>query len=248
MPRFFIDITSDSINWPEIVITGDDARHIARSLRMAVGDEIVACDKEANEYRARLTKIRDEECTAEILESYRATSELPVFVTLYMAFPKGDKLETVIQKATELGVGRIVPFESSRCIKRPKEDKIDKQLQRYRRIAEEAAKQSGRALIPEVLPPMSFDEMLKSATALGKAIFCYENESKSKLGGIISSLGVGEGVSVIVGSEGGFSPEEAVRATEAGCISVSLGRRILRCETAPLFVLSAIGYQLELLN
>ena len=248
MPRFFIDIASENIAWPEIVIKGDDARHIARSLRMAVGDEITVCDKKANEYRARLTKIRDEECTAEILDSFRATSELPVYVTLYMAFPKGDKLETVIQKATELGVGRIVPFESSRCIKRPKEDKIDKQLQRYRRIAEEAAKQSGRALIPEISAPMSFEEMLRDATALKKAIFCYENETEHRLGKILSSLCEGEAVSVIVGSEGGFSPEEAARATEAGCLSVTLGRRILRCETAPLFVLSAIGYQLELLN
>ena len=213
---------------------------------MAVGDTVSVADGLGREYIARLTRIRDEECEAEILEYREAASELPVRVTLYMAFPKGDKLETVIQKATELGVCRIVPFESSRCIKRPKEDKIDKQLLRYKRIAEEAAKQSGRALIPEILSPMSYSEMLSRATSEGKAVFCYEREEKTTLGELLSSLKTGESVSVIVGSEGGFSEDEAREAISMGCVSVSLGKRILRCETAPLFVLSAIGYECEL--
>ena len=244
MPRFFVK--EENVSENIITISGEDSRHIARSLRMAVGDTLEIADGSGKEYTARLTRIRDEECVAEILEGRSASSELPVRVTLYMAFPKGDKLETVIQKATELGVNRIVPFESSRCIKRPKEDKIDKQLQRYRRIAEEAAKQSGRGVIPEILVPMSFSEMLSAANADSKALFCYEREENGMLGRLLSSLSSGDSVSVIVGSEGGFSEEEASEAVSAGCISVSLGKRILRCETAPLFVLSAIGYECEL--
>ena len=124
MPRFFV--TKNMIQDGFAIISGNDAYHIGRSLRMAVGDEIYVSDGEGKEYLAKLTKIRDDECTAEII-SESASSEPEMSITLYMAYPKGDKLETVIQKAVELGATRIVPFESSRCIKRPKADKVAKQ-------------------------------------------------------------------------------------------------------------------------
>lgn len=244
MPRFFVK--RESIDEESIRISGDDAYHIARSLRMAVGDLVTVCDAEGTEYSCTLTKIRDEECECAIIGRGSSESELPVSVTLFMAYPKGDKLETVIQKAVELGAKRIVPFESSRCIKKPKAEKAEKQLQRLERIATEAAKQSGRGILPEVCPTLSFKEMLTEAKKSDAAIFCYESERETSLGGILNRLKDGDSIAVIVGSEGGFSPEEADEAIAAGCHSVTLGKRILRCETAPLFALSAIGYHFEL--
>ena len=244
MPRFFV--TPENIDKDTARITGDDSYHIARSLRMAVGDEVTVCDGTGKEYLCTLTKIRDEECDCAISASKDSEVELPVSVTVFMAYPKGDKLETVIQKAVELGAKKIVPFESSRCIKRPKAEKTDKQLIRLSKIAVEAAKQCGRAILPEICAPIAFEEMLDQASKYTKPLFCYENEREESLGKIFADTKSGDSIAVIVGSEGGFSPEEARAAKDAGCLSVSLGKRILRCETAPLFVLSAIGYHFEL--
>lgn len=243
MPRFFVK--AENIENETIKIVGDDAFHIARSLRMAVGDEITVSNGEGEEFFSRLTKIRDEECECEVIERRTGSGEPPIHITLFMAYPKGDKLETVIQKAVELGVSRIVPFESSRCIKRPKAEKLDKQLARFSRIAEEAAKQCGRSRLPTVAAPMGFSDMLSAAKEAELALFCYEGEDGTSLKAAISGKSPVT-VSVVVGSEGGFSPEEAEAAISAGLTSVSLGKRILRCETAPAFVLSAFSYETEL--
>ena len=244
MPRFFI--SKDNISDGALFIEGDDARHIARSLRMAVGDEITASDGEGTEYTATLTRIRDERVDAEITLSRPSPSESKVKITLYMAYPKGDKLETVVQKAVELGAYRIVPFESSRCIKRPSSDKAENKRQRFARIALEAAKQCGRGIVPEVSLPLSFKEAIKQASEAELALFCYEDESGKSIKDVLESTGCVSSVSVMVGSEGGFSPEEARVATDAGMVSVGLGPRILRCETAPDYALSAISYRFEL--
>ena len=163
-----------------------------------------------------------------------------------MAYPKGDKLETVIQKSVELGASRIIPFESSRCIKRPKAEKQEKQTARLQRIAEEAAKQCGRSRLPEVTPPVSFREMLNVAKKADLALFCYENEKATTVKEALKSSTKPQSIAVIVGSEGGFSPEEAISAEESGVRSVTLGKRILRCETAPDYALTAISYEYEL--
>ena len=244
MPRFFV--SKDRISENKIYIEGADAHHIARSLRMAEGDEAVVCDGEGAEYRCTLSRIRDEECVLDIIEAQSSASEPPVRVTLCMAYPKGDKLETVIQKAVELGASRIIPFESSRCIKRPKAEKAEKQNARLSRIAEEAAKQCGRAIIPTVCQPMSFKHMLNEAVAADLSLFCYENEETKSIKEALTGEIKPKSISVIVGCEGGFSPEEAEEATLAGCCSVSLGKRILRCETAPLYALTAISYEYEI--
>lgn len=244
MARFFVD--KEKISENRIVIDGPDAHHIARSLRMAEGDEATVCDNEGGEYRCTLVRIRDEECILEIIETRDSKTEPKVNITLFMAYPKGDKLETVIQKAVELGVSRIIPFESSRCIKRPKAEKIEKQTMRLVRIAEEAAKQCGRAKIPTVTQPMSFSDMLEEANESTLSLLCYENEDGLTIKDIIKGRETPDSVSVIVGSEGGFSAEEAELAKNSGCISVSLGNRILRCETAPSFALSVLSYEFEL--
>ena len=244
MARFFV--TKDKISENIIVIEGADAHHIARSLRMAEGDEAVVCDGEGAEYRCKLARIRDDECVCEIIEQIDGGTEPKCEITLYMAYPKGDKLEVVIQKAVELGVSRIVPFESSRCIKRPKAEKAEKQTGRLNRIAEEAAKQCGRAKIPNVTQPMSYKEMLNEAKKASLPLLCYENEDGTTVKDLILNKKRPDSVSIVVGSEGGFSPDEVNEAKEAGLISVSLGNRILRCETAPSFVLSALSYEFEL--
>lgn len=244
MPRFFVQ--SENILDGKIKITGDDARHIARALRMAVGDKITVCDMHGAEHSCILEKIRDEECICSVLSSEMGKTEPPVQIHLYMAYPKSDKLETVIQKATELGACTVTPFESSRCIKRPDPDKAQKQNARLCRIAMEAAKQCGRSIIPEVLLPISFDEMLQKAKMCDLALFCYEGDGTLSLKAVLEEATDVKTVSVIVGAEGGFSINEAESAKKAGLISVNLGPRILRCETAPLYAISAISYKFEL--
>jgi 16S rRNA (uracil1498-N3)-methyltransferase len=245
MPRFFVD--REAVSDTAVTITGPDARHIARALRMAVGDVITVADGTGLEYTAVLTRIRDEECLCEITETKRSLSEPKSFITLYMAYPKGDKLETVIQKAVELGASRIVPFESSRCIKKPKADKAEEKTARLTRIADEAAKQCGRGLLPTVSLPLSYNEMLDEASGAELPIFCYEGSGARSLKEILSLCdGAPKTISVIVGSEGGFSEDEVKEAILSGATVVSLGKRILRCETAPDYVLSAISYEYEL--
>lgn len=250
MPRFFVKNEHIQACDGNTVahIYGDDAFHIARALRMAVGDALTVCDEDGNEYDATLVHIRDEVATVKLGECRTGASESPVFITLYMAYPKGDKLEVVIQKAVELGASRIVPFESSRCIKRPKADKIEEKTRRLSKIAAEAAKQCGRARLPEVQKPLSFSEMLNDATAAELALFCYEGEGTRSIRAILSEAKAPKTLAVIVGCEGGFSPEEAEAAREKGVCMTGLGSRILRCETAPDYALSAISYQYELKN
>ena len=244
MPRFFVE--TEKPEGSSVKIIGDDARHIARALRMAVGDEITVCDLSGTEHTCRLVRIRDEECECEILSSHAGKTEPPVKITLFMAYPKADKLETVIQKAVELGASKIVPFESSRCIKRPKADKIDKQNSRLSRIAEEAAKQCGRSLLPTVSSPLSFDGALEEAKKSELGIFCYEGEGTLSFKSVLESHPEVKSISVTVGCEGGFSEGEVEKARAAGLIPVNLGPRILRCETAPSYALSAISYFFEL--
>ena len=245
MPKFFVPKSSIDKEALVAEVLGDDARHIARSLRMAVGDEITLSDGEGASYACRLTKIRDERCELEIVSTIESKAEPSVPVTLFMAYPKSDKLETVIQKATELGAVAIIPFESSRCIKKPSKDKAKEKRERLARIAKEAAKQCGRDRVPFIGEPISFAECIKQAKASELALFCYEDEDATTLKAALSSARPAS-ISAVVGSEGGFSPEEARLAKEAGLVSVSLGARILRCETAPDYVLAAISYEFEM--
>ena len=244
MPRFFVP--SENIDENTVKITGSDAYHIARSLRMAVGDEITVCDMHSHQHVCRLEKIRDEECVATILSTTSANTESPAEITLFMGYPKGDKLEFIVQKAVELGASTIVAFESSRCVKRPKAEKIEKQTARLSRIAEEAAKQCGRAKLPTVHAPISFKEALNQAKEAQLSLFCYEGDGTRSLKECIEKAESRESIAIIVGPEGGFSLAEAEEAKKSGVLSVNLGPRILRCETAPLYALSAISYSLEL--
>lgn len=244
MPRFFVK--TENICGNLVNIIGDDAFHIARSLRMANGDIITVADGTGYEYACVLRKIRDNACECEIIDKAFGKAESPVDITLYMAYPKGDKLEFVIQKSVELGANRIVPFESSRCIKKPNAEKAEKQGARLSKIAEEAAKQCGRTRLSTVGAPINFDTMLAEAQKNDLALFCYEGEETTSLKEILSKNSNAKSIAVIVGCEGGFSADEAEKAKSAGLISVNLGPRILRCETAPLYALSSISFNFEL--
>lgn len=245
MARFFV--TKDSISDNTITISGSDAYHIARSLRMAVGDSVTVCDEDGKEYNTSLSRIRDDECICEIQSTKEGASESPLNLTLYMAYPKGDKLETVVQKSVELGASVIVPFESSRCIKRPSPDKLDKITDRLSRIAEEAAKQCGRSKLPRVEKMIKLSELVSRIDKYDLSLFCYEGKGAVSLKKTLEDYGRSSGnIAIIIGSEGGFSEEEAKLITEAGAKCVNLGPRILRCETAPDYCLSAISYHFEL--
>lgn len=244
MPRFFVE--KEAISSGEVTVAGDDAYHIARALRMAVGDRIEVSDCSGTDYVCELTYIRDNECRADILSSAPSGSEPPIEITLYMAYPKGDKLEWVVQKATELGVARICPFEADRVIKRPPKDKMEKTVTRLTRIAHEAAKQSGRSILPTVDPVLSFSAMCEQLSGYDLVLFCYEREGGVSLRDVLKKNGSCRRFAVIVGCEGGFTVGEAESIVKSGGVSVGLGPRILRCETAPEYVLAALSYEFEM--
>lgn len=251
MPRFFI--RQQQIDGDIITLVGDDAHHIARSLRMAVGESITVCDMQGNEYDCAIDGFdEDREVYARILSRAAAENEPRCKITLFQALPKGDKLDTVIQKAVECGVYEIVPFESDRCVVKVKAEAEERKTERRRRIAEEAAKQCGRSILPSVSPTVSFERMLDMACSAVVCLFCYEGDGTQPLGRILrekmvaSADGNMPSVSVVIGSEGGFSVTEAQRAAERGMIPTGLGKRILRTETAPVFVLSCLVMTTEL--
>lgn len=232
MPRFFADTANGSI----IAVTGDDARHIGRSLRMKIGDEITFCNSGVD-YICRIDSISDSEVVCTVENSFPTKSEPSIMLTLYQAIPKQDKLELIIQKTAELGVSRIVPFLSARCVSRPDKKEFDKKLDRLRKISLEAAKQAGRGVIPEISPLMTFDEAVLDMQSSDIKIICYENE-----GNRLSDTGIdsSKSVAVMIGSEGGFERGEVDKAVSAGAVPVWLGRRILRCETCPIAVSAVI--------
>lgn len=245
MPRFFVG--NENFDGELVTVNGDDAWHIARSLRMAVGEEITVCTG-GSEHICTLEKITDEVVTARIKESRRALGEMPFKTVLYQALPKGDKMDIIVQKAVENGVLQIVPFLSERCVSRPDEKSLEKKRARWQRIALEAAKQCGRGVIPVVSPAISFSRMLEDTSQHKLCCFCYEGERAATLKKVLQAaeLSAGDTLSVVVGSEGGFSEKEAAAASESGAALCGLGERILRCESAPLYALACISYEFEL--
>lgn len=248
MPRFFV--RADAIGENRILITGEDALHISRSLRMREGEEITVCDMRRREYRCRLAAFTAETVECEILETKECEGEPPYTLTLYMALPKSDKMEWIIQKSVELGATRIVPVRTERCIVKLDPKEGEKKRQRWQKIADNAAGQCGRGTLPEVSAPVDFPTAVAEGAAAGLPLFCYEAEEKRenalpRLLAATDPAAVGS-IAVLVGAEGGFSVREAESAVAAGWHSVTLGKRILRCETAPLFVLSAVSCALEI--
>lgn len=239
MPRFFIDAPPAQ---DTITVRGEDARHIARVLRMQPGETLTVCDGLGTDYECVLGQAAPDAVTARVVRAYPSAGEPGVRVTLYMALPKADKMELIVQKATELGVAEIAPFVSSRCVSRPDAQSLHKKCARWGKIAAEAAKQCGRGRIPRVRDAVPMAEAVALAAGDALPLLLYEAERENSLRAALTG-GMLESVSVMVGPEGGFAPEEVRAAQDAGLRSISLGPRILRCETAPLAALSAIMYE-----
>ena len=244
MPKFFV--RQDKIENNKVIIMGDDAFHISRALRMAKGEHITVCDMRCNEYDCVLAEFNPDNVVAEIVSSRRIDNEPPIKVYLFQALPKGDKLDTVIQKAVECGVFEITPFESDRCVVKSKPEAEERKTERRNRISLEAAKQCGRGYIPRVNPTVGFERAVEQACDCDLCVFCYEGEENSSLKELLRDNRQVDSISVFIGSEGGFSVDEVAYATQKGMKSVSLGKRILRTETASSFVLSCIAYETEL--
>ena len=237
MVRFFV--APEEMEGNIIVLTGENAQH-AKVLRLKANEEVLICDGEGSEAFCRILAA-GQMTKLEVLQRRSSTTEAAVQVSVYMAFPKADKLEHVIQKATELGAYEIVAFPSARCISKPDEKSLKKKLERWQKIAASAAEQSGRGRIPGVRVLQSFREALQEAAAADKALMFYENEQAVTLKMALSQ-GAYRTVSLLTGPEGGLEEKEVEQAREAGLQVCTLGKRILRCETAPLCALSAVMY------
>ncbi len=251
MSRFFVK--KEQIENGIVAVLGDDAHHISRSLRMAAGEHITVSDMQKNEYDCVLEEFLPDRVLARVVEERKCDTEPPYIAQLYQALPKGDKLDSVIQKSVECGVSSVTTFQSERCIAKEKGDEENK-LRRRQRIALEAAKQSGRGYIPDIYPTCSFEKALKEASQADIKLFCYEGDGTESLHRFLRQarvMCVEQGIampkiSIIIGSEGGFSLSEVEKARTEGFVPVGLGRRILRTETASSFVLACLCYEFEL--
>lgn len=238
MTRFFV--SPEELQPDFLVLVGENAQH-ARVLRLKNGEEVLVCDGQGKECICTVSDVSPEQISLVVKHRQPSQTEAGVQVSVYMAFPKGDKLEHVIQKATELGAYEIVAFPSARCVSRPDEKSLKKKLERWQKIAASAAEQSGRGRIPQVLTLSSYKAALERAAQADKALLFYENEQATTLRMALES-GTYRTVSLLTGPEGGLETAEVEQASKAGLQVCTLGKRILRCETAPLCALSAVMY------
>lgn len=242
MTRFFV--SPEDVSGDIAVLRGEDSDHV-RALRIKSGENFIVCTGDGREFLCGLKSAEKGCVQAEIIEGFASSGEPSVKCTVFAAWAKGERLEFAVQKCTELGAHSIVLFPSHRCVARPDEKAAEKKLARLQKIAREAAQQSGRGIIPQVSAVSSFKEAACQAAQSDVSLFCYEEERDK---GIISALGEKENVncvSVMTGPEGGFERSEAGEAERLGMVPVTLGRRILRCETAPMFALTAVMLHTE---
>lgn len=238
MPKFFVE--PGDIGERSISLTGEDAVHVAKTLRMRQGEELTVCDGENTDYRCRIVSLSPSLVETTILSSTPCETEPDLHLTLYMALPKSDKLELIVQKSVELGVGHIYVFRSAHCVPNPDQRAFEKRLVRLQRIAREAAGQSLRGRIPVVSGLLSYAEMLRQAAVCDAALFFYEHGGMP-LKALLDQKMYGS-ASVVIGPEGGFSEEEYRLACEAGLETAYLGSRILRCETAAICAVTAVMF------
>lgn len=246
MQRFFVEPYQIQEKDNKIIITGNDVNHIKNVLRMKNGEEIWVSDSNNHEYHCRIDGIEAEKIDLHILYMQEADYELPGKIYLFQGLPKGDKMELIIQKAVELGVHEIIPVEMKRCVVRLDEKKAQKKRERWQQIAESAAKQSKRMLIPQIHPVINYSQAIAYAKEMDICLLPYEmakgmKETKQ----IISKIQPGKTIGVFIGPEGGFEEKEVEEALEIGAKTITLGRRILRTETAGLTILSILMFHLE---
>lgn len=238
MTRFFL--TPKELEQNFLILTGENAAH-AKVLRLQNGEEVLVCDGAGNGCVCTVSDVSPGQISLVVKSRQTSASEANVRASIYMAFSKGDKLEHVIQKATELGAAEIIAFPSSRCVSRPDEKSLAKKLERWQKIAASAAEQSGRGVIPQVLAVENYKAALERAAKADKAILFYENEKATTLRMALEESAF-TSISLLTGPEGGLEEKEVEQAKAAGLHICTLGSRILRCETAPLCALSAVMY------
>ncbi|MEE0463246.1 16S rRNA (uracil(1498)-N(3))-methyltransferase [Blautia hydrogenotrophica] len=244
MKRFFAK--PEQIDEREIHITGEDVNHIRQVLRMREGEELWVSDGEKKEYHCRIKDFQEDEILLEILYAQESDYELPSRIYLFQGLPKGDKMELIIQKAVELGAFEVIPMATSRCVVKLDKKKAAKKQERWQEIARNAAKQSRRLLVPQIHPVCSLREALDYSGSLDVKLLPYElakgmRQTKETLAGIKR----GQSIGIFIGPEGGFAPEEVEQAMAVGVEPITLGKRILRTETAGMTVLSILMFQLE---
>lgn len=246
MYQFFVDPSQIDINDKSVIILGGDVNHIKNVLRMRVGEEIsVSNGLDGREYRCGIAALEEERIVCELRFIKEDQVELPAEVYLFQGLPKGDKMELIVQKTVELGVCKIIPVAMKRCVTKLEDKKALSRVARWQGIAEAAAKQSRRGIIPEVLSVMSFPDAVKLASEMEVKLIPYEMaEDMEHTREIIGSLKPGQRIAVFIGPEGGFEEAEIELAKSSGMEPVTLGRRILRTETAGFTVLAWIGYVL----
>lgn len=243
MQRYFI--SPEDLSQDRAVLSGDDAHHLRRVMRAEIGAEVILCDGTGKEYAAKVREFHKDQVLLEIVEERKSFGEPRVNVWIAQSLPKADKLETVIQKGTEVGVAQFLPFVSSRTIVQYDKKKEQKRLQRWRKIAKEAAEQARRGKVPEVRETVNWKQLLAYSKEAAVTIFCYEKEASRQLRDVLRSVKrpLSGSILIVIGPEGGFTEAEAAEAEEAGWLAAGLGRRILRTETAGLVAASCIMYE-----
>ena len=249
MQRYFVNRQA---NDDRFFIVEEDRHHIVKVMRMQIGDQIICVDPEGKQAVCRLAEITDESVVADVVQWKDEVTELPISITIASGLPKGDKLEWIIQKGTELGAHQFLPFAAKRSVVKWDEKKAAKKIERWQKIAKEAAEQSHRAFMPEIVSPMSFKELLTKSKDFNYKLAAFEDESRNGETSVFSStlkkINKGESLLLVFGPEGGLANEEVQLLKEHGFGLCGLGPRILRTETAPLYALAAISYHFELLR
>lgn len=249
MQRYFVN--KSAIN-NRFVIEGEDFHHIKKVMRMGIGDRIICVDPIGKTAICKIAEITDEHTAAEVVEWKEEISELPIRVTIASGLPKGDKLEWIIQKGTELGAYEFMPFTAARSVVKWDDKKAAKKLERWQKIAKEAAEQSHRSLCPDVLSPVDFKVLLQASKNYDYKLAAYEEESRSgelsRFSATLKRMKKGESLLLLFGPEGGLAESEIQQLMENQFDVCGLGPRILRTETAPLYTLAAISYHFELMG
>ena len=244
MYHFFI--SPGSVDKDRAIIGGNDYNHIKNVLRMKEGEELSLSDGEGGDYLCEIESFTDDAVVCIVKEEKASAAEPAAKFYLFQGLPKQDKLEMIIQKSVELGAYEIIPVETSRCVVKYDEKKKQSKLLRWQKISESAAKQSQRAIVPEVKPVMKFKEALSYAKELDMCLIPYENyKDISATKEILKEIKPGMTVGIFIGPEGGFDEKEVCEAAANGARQISLGNRILRTETAPLMILSVLSFGLE---
>ena len=244
MQQFFAQ--PEWITENEILIRGGDLNHMKNVLRMKPGEDVRINDGQGTPYLCCLNRYEKDQAVLDVFRKLDTDTELPSEIILFQGLPKGDKMEWIVQKAVELGVHRIVPFSAKRSVVKLDEKKAAKKQERWQMIAKSAAEQSGRGVIPEVGLVSSFSEALKQAGKLDVVLIPYElEEGMAETVRVIEQIRAGQSIGIFIGPEGGFEEEEVLLAKEAGACPITLGKRILRTETAGLTTLSILMYHIE---